>query len=72
MYTSDTIKLLSIDGVKPTYDNIKDGLYNIQTAYYAVIRKSEAEDSPARKLVNAMKSSNGQNIAKEAGDVQNY
>ena len=72
MYTSDTIKLLSIDGVKPTYDNIKDGLYNIQTAYYAVIRKSEAEDSPARKLLNAMKSSNGQNIAKEAGYVQNY
>ena len=72
MYTSDTIKLLSIDGVKPTYDNIKDGLYNIQTAYYAVIRKSETEDSPARKLLNAMKSSNGQNIAKEAGYVQNY
>ena len=72
MYTSDTIKLLSINGVKPTYDNIKDGLYNIQTAYYAVIRKSEAEDSPARKLLNAMKSSNGQNIAKEAGYVQNY
>ena len=72
MYTSDTIKLLSIDGVKPTYDNIKEGLYNIQTAYYAVIRKSETEDSPARKLLNAMKSSNGQNIAKEAGYVQNY
>lgn len=72
MYTSDTIKLLSVDGVKPTYDNIKNGLYNIQTAYYAVIRKDEPEDSNTRKLLDAMKSERGQNVAKEAGYVQNY
>ena len=28
---------------------IKTGLYNIQTAYYAVIRKDEPKDSDARK-----------------------
>lgn len=72
MYTSDTIKFLSVDGVKPTYDNIKNGLYNIQTAYYAVIRKNESEDSDTRKLLDAMKSERGQNVAKEAGYVQNY
>ena len=72
MYTSDTIKFLSIDGVKPTYDNIKNGLYDIQTAYYAVIRKDELENSNTRKLLNAMKSERGQNVAKEAGYVQNY
>ena len=72
MYTSDTIKLLGVDGVKPTYDNIKNGLYNIQTAYYAVIRKDEPQDSDVRKLLNAMISERGQNVAKEAGYVQNY
>ena len=71
MYTSDTIKLLGVNGVKPTYDNIKNGLYNIQTAYYAVIRKDEPQDSDVRKLVNAMISERGQNVAKEAGYVQN-
>ena len=72
MYTSDTMKLLGINGVKPTYDNIKNGLYSIQTAYYAVIRKNEAQDSNTRKLLNAMISERGQEAAKEAGYVQNY
>ncbi len=72
MYTSDTIKFLSINGVKPTYYNIQNGLYDLQTAYYAVIRKDEPENSDARKLLNAMKSERGQNVAKEAGYVQNY
>jgi len=72
MYTSDTMKLLSINGIKPTYENIQTGLYDIQTAYYAVIRKNEAENSNTRKLLNAMMSQRGQNVAKEAGYVQNY
>lgn len=72
MYTNDTMKLLSVNGIKPTYENIQTGLYDIQTAYYAVIRKDEAENSNTRKLLNAMKSSRGQNVAKEAGYVQNY
>ena len=72
MYTSDTMKFLSINGIKPTYENIQTGLYDIQTAYYAVIRKDETENSNTRKLLNAMMSEKGQNIAKEAGYVQNY
>ena len=72
MYTNDNMKLLSVNGIKPTYDNIKTGLYNLQTEYYAVIRKNEPENSNTRKLLNAMKSVKGQSIAKEAGYVQNY
>ena len=72
MYTQDSIKLLGINGVKPTYENIRNGLYDIQTAYYAVIRKDEPTDSPARKLLEAMKTERGQSVAKEAGYVQNY
>jgi len=72
MYTSDTMRLLSVNGIKPTYENIQTGLYDIQTAYYAVIRKDEPENSDTRKLLNAMLSKRGQNVAKEAGYVQNY
>ena len=72
MYSSDTMKFLSINGVAPTYENIQTGLYDIQTAYYAVIRKDEPEDSNTRKLLDLMKSERGQNVAKEAGYVQNY
>jgi len=72
MYPEDTSKLLSVDGIKPTYENIQTGLYDIQTLYYAVIRKNEPDNSNTRKLLNAMMSEKGQNIAKEAGYVQNY
>lgn len=72
MYTSNAMKLLSVNGIEPTYDNIKTGLYDLQTAYYAVIRKDEPQNSNTRKLLNAMISERGQNIAKEAGYVQNY
>ncbi len=63
------IKLLGVNGVKPTYDTIKDGSYPIQTAYYIVINKKEPENSNTRKLVDAMLSPRGQNVAKEAGYV---
>lgn len=72
MYSSNTMKLLSINGIAPTYENIQTGLYDIQTAYYAVIRKNEPENSDTRKLLDLMKSERGQNVAKEAGYVQNY
>lgn len=72
MYSKDNMKFLAVDGIEPTYDNIKNGLYGIQTAYYAVRRKDAAKDSDARKLLEAMKSERGQEVAKEAGYVQNY
>lgn len=72
MYTTDKMKLLSINGIEPTYENIQTGLYDLQTSYYAVIRKDEHENSNTRRLLNAMISEYGQNIAKEAGYVQNY
>ena len=63
------IRLLGVNGVKPTYESIKNGSYPIQTAYYIVINKNEPKDSDTRKLVDAMLSARGQNVAKEAGYV---
>ena len=66
---ADRIKLIGVNGVKPTYETIQNGSYPIQTAYYIVINKNEPEDSNVRKLVDAMLSNRGQNVAKEAGYV---
>lgn len=66
---ADRIRLLGVNGVKPSYETIKNGTYPIQTAYYIVINKNEPENSNTRKLVNAMLSSRGQAVAKEAGYV---
>lgn len=63
------IKLLGVNGIKPTYETIQDESYPIETAYYIVINKNEPKNSDTRKLVNAMLSKRGQNIAKEAGYV---
>lgn len=66
---ANRIKLLGVNGVKPSYDTIKDGSYPLQTAYYIVINKNEPQDSNVRKLANAMLSTRGQAVAKEAGYV---
>lgn len=67
--SQDRIKLLGVNGVKPSYDTIKDGSYPIQTGYYIVINKNEPEGSKTRELVKAMLSARGQNVAKDAGYV---
>lgn len=64
------IKLLGVNGVKPNNQTIQDGSYPIQTAYYIVIRKDEPENSDTRKLVEAMLSERGQQVAKDAGYVR--
>ena len=66
---AEKIKLLGVNGIKPTNDTIRDGSYPFQTSYYIVIRKDEPENSNTRKLVQAMLSAEGQNVAEEAGYV---
>jgi phosphate transport system substrate-binding protein len=65
---SNKIKLLAIDGVKPTIETIKSGEYSLNTAYYIVTRKNDIS-SDAQKLVDAMLSEKGQKVAEEAGYV---
>lgn len=63
------IRLIAVDGVTPSPETIKSGEYPYTTAYYAVIRKDEPDDSPARKLLDWTLSENGQAAAEEAGYV---
>lgn len=65
---SNKIKLLAVDGVKPTNETIKNGEYTLNTAYYIVTRKGDTS-ADAQKLVNAMLSEEGQKVAEEAGYV---
>ena len=65
---SSKIKLLAIDGVKPSNETIKSGEYGLNTSYYIVTRKNDISED-AQKLVNAMLSEEGQKIAEEAGYV---
>lgn len=66
---TNRIRLLSINGVEPNNETIGNDTYPLQTAYYIVINKDEPEDSNTRKLVDAMLSTRGQAVAKEAGYV---
>lgn len=66
---ASNIKLLEIDGIKPTNKTIQDSSYPFTTAYYIVINKADDENSPARILANQMLSARGQKVAEEAGYV---
>ncbi len=69
MYKRDTIKMLGVNGVKPTIATIKDGSYPIYTNGYIVTLKGIADDSPAKKWVNEVFSARGSKIIEDAGYV---
>ena len=69
MYKRDTIKMLSINGVSPTIETIKNGTYPIFTNGFIVTRKDLDDDSPAKKWVDVVLSQRGSKIIEEAGYV---
>ena len=70
MWGDEHIKLLGIDGVKPTDDSIRDGSYPIASTTYLVLRKEEPKDSNARKLASWILSDEGQTLAEEVGYIR--
>jgi phosphate transport system substrate-binding protein len=70
MWNSKAVKFLAVDGVSPNAGTISDGTYPLRTAYYAVLRSDEPEDSKARELLAWILSEEGQRIAEEAGYVK--
>ena len=62
------IKMLSIDGVKPTAENIKNGAYPAVTPIYAVTYKENTNDN-VDILLDWILSSEGQYIINETGYV---
>lgn len=69
MYGSEKIRLLAVDGIKPTKQSIATETYPLGTYYYAVFRKDLLPDHPARKLVQWLLTDEGQKLAQNAGYV---
>ena len=68
MVTSDKIKLLSVNGVAPTVENIKNGTYPFAGDFYAVVRDDCSEET--RALVNFILSEQGQYLVEDTGYVK--
>ena len=62
------IKLIAIDGVAPTVENIKNGSYPIVASLYAVTYEENTNEN-VDKLVEWMLSDEGQYIITETGYV---
>lgn len=69
MYKRDTIKMIGVNGVKPTIETIKDGTYPVYTNGYIVTLKNIDNDSPVKKWVNEVMSPRGSKIIEGAGYV---
>ena len=70
MWGNDRVKLLSIGGIVPEPATISSGDYPIHTAYYAVIRSTEAKDSPVRRMITYILSDQGQALMEDSGYVK--
>ena len=57
-----TSKILDVEGVTPTNETIGSGAYPLTNDFYAVIRKSAAEDAPERVLYNWICSDQGREL----------
>ncbi len=66
MYGTPNIKFLKINGIEPNYETIQKEEYPLMTAYYIVTRKG---DNKPQELKDAILSSEGKVIAREAGYV---
>lgn len=60
------VKMLSVDGVEPTPENISNGSYPITTSLYAVTYKGNDNEN-VEKLINWVKSEGGQEIIEKTG-----
>ena len=69
MRMAEGLKIIAVDGVEPTDDNIRDGAYPHLSNYYTVIAADEPADSPARIMFEWLQSAEGQRLVKSEGYV---
>ncbi|WP_418301344.1 PstS family phosphate ABC transporter substrate-binding protein [Lysinibacillus fusiformis] len=72
MVQNKKIKLLSIDGVAPTKENIRNGTYPLVSEFYAVTAETENEN--VQKLIDWIRTDEGQALVEKVGyvPVENY
>ena len=64
LYRSGSIRVLSVDGVAPTPENLRSGAYPYTAYYYAVYRKG---NETAERFVQWLTSEEGQRCVAQAG-----
>ena len=64
-------KLLSVDSVSPTTENMLNNSYPYTITYYIIINSSNPQGNNVRRWVGTMLSEEGKNIIKEAGYIAN-
>lgn len=69
MYRKPELKFMAVNGVSPSPKTIRDGSYPYVNDFYAVIRKDEPADSPARILFDWLTSDDGQALINGLGYV---
>ena len=68
MVGNESVKLLSLNGVSPTAENIRDGNYPVVGEFYAIYRAdNDNENIPV--LIDWILSPEGQRIIEESGYV---
>jgi phosphate transport system substrate-binding protein len=72
MVRSDKIKLLSVDGITPDYENIKSRNYGYTAEVFAIIRDDLDVNSTAYKLYQLLTTEAGQRVVKESGYIPYY
>ena len=65
MVKNDQIKLLKINGVAPTMENIENGTYPLASHFYAVTRSDASENT--KKLLEWILSAQGQELIERTG-----
>ena len=69
MFNQPDVKMISVDGVAPSNQTIADGSYKHTENFFAVIRPTEAKDSPVRTIIDWLKTDSGKKLIAEAGYV---
>lgn len=69
IFPHERVKMIAVDGVHPTSENIADRSYPLTTEVYAVIRGDAHQESAARLLLDWLQTAEGQAAIAESGYV---
>lgn len=66
LYPSDSIRVLAVDGVEPTEENLRSGKYPYTVSYWAVYREGDVN---TERFVDWLVSEEGQRCVRQAGYI---